>query len=277
MAKEMVTVRIPITMSHGTDQIPGKRNPLTQDHFAQLVAIAHELGFQSISYDDLAAWLRHGKSLPERPIMFDFDHPMKSMRHEVLPVLARYGYTANLFINTGLMDDMYRGGVPDFTEREILLWEEAAELAEAGWQIGAHTVTHPNLSELSQEDPTGKKLRAELAQCDTTIERHLGIAPRDFAFTGTSWSSIAEREVKARYRFGRLWIVGAEYQVDGRKTRYADLVGVPGLDEPDGGPPHAARYITRDSDPYRLPSMEINALIFTPAAFRRYLEGTLET
>ena len=270
-------MRIPITMSHGTDQLPGRRNPLTQEHFAQLVAIAHELGFQSISYDDLAAWFWHGGTLPERPIMFDFDHPMKSMRHEVFPVLNGFGYTANLFINTGLLDDMYRAGVPDFAEREILLWEEAGELAAAGWQIGAHTVTHPNLSELSQADSSGERLRAELEQCDATIERRLGITPQDFAFTGTSWSSSAEREVKARYRFGRLWIVGAEYQVDGRTTRYADLVGVPGADETDGGPPHAARYITRAADPYRLPSMEVNALIFAPAAFRQYLEGALET
>lgn len=268
--------RIPITMSHGTDQIPGQRNPLTQEHFAQLVAIAHELGFQSISYDDLAAWFWHGGALPERPVMFDFDHPMKSMRHEVFPILESYGYTANLFINTGLMDDMYRAGVPDFAERQHLLWEETAELAEAGWQIGAHTVTHPNLSELSEADPTSERLRAELIQCDATIERHLGITPQDFAFTGTSWSSIAEREVKRRYRFGRLWIVGAEYQVDGRKTRYADLDGVPGPNEADGGPPHAARYITRDADPYRLPSMEINAIVLEPAAFRCYLEGALE-
>ena len=268
-------MKIPITMSHGTDQFPGKRNPLTQAHFAQLVAIAHELGFQSISYDELAAWLWHGGALPERPLMFDFDHPMKSMRHEVYPVLARYGYTANLFINTGLLDAMYQEGVPGFAERELLLWEEAAELAAAGWQIGAHTVTHPNLSELSRADPTGATLRAELAQCDAAIQKHLGITPRDFAYTGTSWSTSAEREVKARYRFGRLWIVGAEYQVDGKTTRYADLVGVPGPDETDGGPPHAARYITRESDPYRLPSMEINALIFAPDAFRRYLEGAL--
>ena len=27
-------MKIPITMSHGTDQILGKRNPLTQEHFA---------------------------------------------------------------------------------------------------------------------------------------------------------------------------------------------------------------------------------------------------
>jgi peptidoglycan/xylan/chitin deacetylase (PgdA/CDA1 family) len=268
-------MKIPITMSHGTDQIPGQNNRLTQEHFAKLIAIAHELGFQSIGYDDLAAWLWAGGSLPERPVMFDFDHPMKSMRHEVMPVLDNYGYAANLFINTGMLDDMYRKGVPSFDQRHHLLWEEAGELAEAGWQIGAHTVTHPNLSELNQEDPTGEKLRAELAQCDAAIEKNLGITPQDFAFTGTSWSSSAEREVKQRYRFGRLWILDAEYQVDGERTRYADLVGAPGLDEPDGGPPHAARYITRESDPYRLPSMEINALIFETAAFRNYLEGAL--
>ena len=58
--------------------------------------------------------------------------------------------------------------------------------------------------------------------------------------------------------------------------RYADLVGVPGDDEPDGGPPMAARYITEDCDPYRLPSMELQYLIHDPADFRRYLEYALE-
>jgi hypothetical protein len=83
---------------------------------------------------------------------------------------------------------------------------------------------------------------------------------------------VAEREVKQRYRFGRLWIVGSEYEADGRTIRYADLVGVPGEDEEDGGPPHAARYITRETDPYRLPSMELQRLLHAPGAFRRYLE-----
>lgn len=37
-------------------------------------------------------------------------------------------------------------------------------------------------------------------------------------------------------RFGRLWIVGTEYQADGQVVRYADLVGVDADDETDGGP-----------------------------------------
>jgi peptidoglycan/xylan/chitin deacetylase (PgdA/CDA1 family) len=170
---------------------------------------------------------------------------------------------------------MYSAPLPAERYRRWMTWEEIGALIELGWHIGSHTVTHPNLSELSKSDPTGAKVREELEQSDATLKERLGLVSKDFAFTGTSWSSVAEREVMRRYRFGRLWIIGAEYQADGATLRYADLVGVPGPDEPDGGPPMAARYITKESPPYRLPSMELQALIYAPDAFRRYLEGAL--
>ena len=137
-------------------------------------------------------------------------------------------------------------------------------------------MTHPNRSALVASDPLGEKLDWELATSDATLQKELGITPRDFAFTGTSWSSVAEQRVMERYRFGRLWIVGSQYQADGEDVRYADLVGATGADEADGGPPMAARYITGDTPAYRLPSMELQcALSHDPAAFRRYLEGAL--
>ena len=262
--------RIPITMCHGLSSQGDF--PLTADHLDQLVRIAHDLSFSSINYDELAAWRSEGADLPARPIMFDFDHPTKSMREGVQEVLGRYGYSGNLFINTERMDLESEGyGVTSMT------WEEVGELMDLGWHIGAHTVTHPNFSALAAEDPDGEKVRWELATCDATLGQHLGITPRDFAFTGTSWSSMAEKLVMERYRFGRLWIVGTHYQADGAEIRYADLVGVGGEDEADGGPPLNARYITRDSHPYRLPSMEIqNKLMYSPESFRAYLQGALQ-
>ena len=38
----------------------------------------------------------------------------------------------------------------------------------------------------------------------------------------------------------------------------------------------AARYATKDTDPYRLPSMEFQHIMHEPDDFRRYLEGALE-
>ena len=262
-------------MCHGIR--PDKVNPLTVERLDALIKIASDLGFHSVDYDELAAWRKGSGDLPSRPIMLDFDHAVRSMRYEVSEVLDRYGYKGNLFIYTAPLDPDYAGptlGTSD--NQEFMTWSEIRELVEAGWHVGAHTVSHPNLSELSLKDQTGRRLRDELDRCNEVIQANLGFRPKDFAFTGISWSSIAEKEVKKRYRFGRLWITGSKYKVDGKTIRYADLVGAAGVDEEDGGPPGAARYITRDSDPYRLPSMEFQALIYEPEAFRLYLEGALE-
>ena len=266
--------RIPITMCHGVDETNRPDMPLTSKTFDALVSIAAEMGFESINYDRLDTWRADKGDLPARPIMFDFDHPVRSMRYEMHEVLSRYGFAGNLFINTAPM--IHSNEALRARYGPCMTWDEIGELMAAGWHVGAHTVTHPNLSQLSLEDPRGETLRAELEACDETIQHHLGVTPKDFAFTGTSFSTIARTEVAKRYRFGRLWIVRSLYEVDGQSVRYADLVGVPGEDDADGGPPMAARYITREMDPYLLPSMEIQALIFEPVAFRRYLEGSLE-
>ena len=98
-------VRIPITMCHGIRH--DGDYPLTSDHLDRLVKIAAELNFESIDYNQLFRWFREGGKLPARPIMFDFDHPVKSMRYEIHDVLSKYGYAGNLFINTGPVDELY--------------------------------------------------------------------------------------------------------------------------------------------------------------------------
>ena len=266
-------MRIPITMCHGVTT-SGER-PLDIARFESYFRIAAGMDFRSISYDDLGRARTEGGELPVRPIMFDFDHPSRSLIQDILPLMQRYGFAGNLFINTGPMEEMYASGEAASPDRKWLSWEEIAALRKASWHIGAHTHSHPNLSELSRDDPAGEKLREELVRCDTILEGALGIVPKDFAFTGVSWSSLAEREVKKRYRFGRLWIVGTTYSADGDTIRYSELAGVSGDDEPDGGPPVAARYITLESNPYRLPSMELSRLIYDYDAYRRYLEGAL--
>lgn len=268
-------------MCHGIDGhsplINGKKQPpLNIENFRNYFRIASEMGFTSISYDQLAAWNREEAGLPERPVMFDFDHPNKTIRHEIQPVMEERGYKGNLFIQTIVMEEMYSGKIPEPDKRKWMTWDEIGGLMEDGWHIGSHTHTHPNLSALSAKDPTGEIIRSELITCDRILKKELGIDPKDFAFTGTSWSRFAEREVMKRYRFGRLWIIGSMYNADGAPKRYADLVGIPGEDEEDGGPPYAARYITNESHPFRLPSMEFEYLIHEYDAFQRYLEGALE-
>ncbi len=178
--------KIPIIMCHGVQRKAEGDKPLTLENLERLIKIAGELGFESINYDHLAAWRSGAETLPKRPIMIDFDHPVITMRYEVHEALSRFGFKGNLFINTGGLDAMYREPLPPTDKRELMTWEEIGELAGAGWHMGAHTVTHPNLSKLSLEDPSGEKIRAELVGNNETLRKHLGITPKDFAFTGNS-------------------------------------------------------------------------------------------
>ena len=249
--------------------------PLDAERFTGYFRIASEMGFESISYDGLAAWRAGSAELPARPIMFDFDHPDKTIRHDIFPIMQERGFAGNLFIHTGPISEMHAGDMPDLDSRKWMTWEEIGELMNAGWHIGSHTHTHPDLSELSVRDTSAEEIRRELQTCDEILKRELGVDSKDFAFTSTTWSSAAEEEVKRRYRFGRLWVIGAMYEADGKPIRYADLVGVPGEDLNDGGPPVAARYISEESNPYRLPSVDFEYLIFDYDPYREYLENAL--
>jgi peptidoglycan/xylan/chitin deacetylase (PgdA/CDA1 family) len=271
-------LKIPVTMAHGIDAAnPDPWLNLTKPRFNELMRTAHEMGFTSINYDQLAAWRAGTDTLPPRPILIDFDHPMRSMRYEVHDVLAAYGFRANLFVNTGMLDKIHSSLYPPDSKLQIMTWDELRQLRDLGWHIGSHTVTHPSLSTLGVEDPSGARIRRELEDCDARLKTELGITSKDFAFTGTSWSKVAEDEVAKRYRFGRLWIINSQYDADGKRIRFAELAGMADqADEPDGGPPMASRYITKDTHPYRLPSVEIQStLIATVDRFKKYLEGAL--
>jgi peptidoglycan/xylan/chitin deacetylase (PgdA/CDA1 family) len=257
-------VRIPVTICHGTSWRPEPRR-LDRARFELYFAVAAEYGFRSVTYDRLAGWRDGGEPLPERPVLFDFDHPMRSVHRVIWPLMQRHGFVGTLFVNTSWMekqgDDRY------------LTWDEIGELVDAGWRIGAHLHQHYNLAYLARRDPSGALIREQMALGDRILGDHLGVVPEVFAYTGTTFSLVAEAEAKRRYRFARLWVTGADYETDRGPVRYADLVGVAGPDEDDGGPPVAARYVTEETNPYRLPAMELQGLIYEEPAFRRYLQG----
>jgi peptidoglycan/xylan/chitin deacetylase (PgdA/CDA1 family) len=269
-------MRIPITMSHGTTRgpyfMPKPRwrdlPPLGVRQFERYFGIAAELGFRSISYDALESWRERDAPLPPRPILLDFDHPNLSIHREVWPIMRRHGFTGTLFINTVSMEKESLG--------RFMSWDEIRELVADGWSIGSHMHHHIGLDHLAKVDPTGMRIREEMERCDAILRAQLGITSRDFAYIMTTWSETAEQVVGERYRFGRMWTIGAHVKTDKGKMRFADLAGVTGEDEPDGGPPMGARYITKATHPLRLPAMDFEYLIYEYDAFRQYLTGAIE-
>jgi peptidoglycan/xylan/chitin deacetylase (PgdA/CDA1 family) len=99
-------------------------------------------------------------------------------------LLLAYDVTATVFVTTGLVDrddGVVRRfgalwGAGDEAVRGMT-WSQVAEMRAAGVQIGAHTLTHPNLATMS-----GPAAFEEMTRSKDVIETHLGIPVETFAY-----------------------------------------------------------------------------------------------
>jgi peptidoglycan/xylan/chitin deacetylase (PgdA/CDA1 family) len=76
-------------------------------------------------------------------------------------------------------------------------WQELGLLANAGWEVGSHTRTHPRLPDLS-DDALAIELRESRREC----ERRLGVPCRSIAYPyGAVDRRVAEAVADAGYSF----------------------------------------------------------------------------
>ncbi len=140
----------------------------------------------SVSADALEAQLRHLIGRSRRPVgaleaatstgkllHVTFDDAFTSVRN-ALPVLERTGAKATVFACTGYAGEGRALAVPELdgepaAELETMKWDQLRELVERGIEVGSHTVSHPHLPQLSDDE-----LAAELRDSKQQLEDELG-------------------------------------------------------------------------------------------------------
>lgn len=147
-----------------------------------------------------------------------FDDGYACLRDNVLPILADFGLTAAVFVNSGEMSDQERrpsrvksGHYPG---EEILAWRDVDDLVAAGWRIGSHGVGHLDLTLASAQ-----KRRDELSISKHTIEERTGDVCDLFAYTwGRNSGPLREAVQCAGYRYA---LAGGHSPVDLRCDPFA--------------------------------------------------------
>jgi peptidoglycan/xylan/chitin deacetylase (PgdA/CDA1 family) len=168
---------LPILTFHALD-CAGDVGALAPEVFRQGIACLHERGFCTLALADAAAMLRRGADLPPRSLVLTFDDGYRSVYTEALPVLQRYGMTATVFVTVGAPDDAgARDRLPSLLGREMLRWDEIREMSRAGIAIGAHSLTHADLSRLPPD-----RVETEVCRSRSIIEDRLGSAVPGFAY-----------------------------------------------------------------------------------------------
>lgn len=164
---------------HGVGAPPRVDDPeflcVHPDRLRTHIGLLRQAGFSFVTASELAARVAGGAST-RRLAVLTFDDGYEDNHSTLLPLLREFDVPATVFVATGLIGGpnpwMRPGsGLRMLTEAEI------RTLAGAGIEIGAHTVTHPNLSGLDLD-----ACRIEVGDSKATLEALVGTPVTAFAY-----------------------------------------------------------------------------------------------
>ena len=115
---------------------------------ASQIELLRDAGFRFCTVAELAE-LAGGRTPPPGYAALSFDDGMEDNHSALLPILQEHGIPATIYVCTGLMGKP-NPWLADGAGARMMTRDEVVALARAGLEIGAHTVTHPDLSQLDR-------------------------------------------------------------------------------------------------------------------------------
>jgi peptidoglycan/xylan/chitin deacetylase (PgdA/CDA1 family) len=115
----------------------------------------------------------------ERTVAVTFDDAYRSVIERALPVLSRHRAPATVFAPTAYVGGAEAiawsalprwAGTPSAAELECMSWDDLRALAAAGWEIGSHSRTHPDLTALGDAE-LDAELNDSRAACEEALQQ----------------------------------------------------------------------------------------------------------
>jgi peptidoglycan/xylan/chitin deacetylase (PgdA/CDA1 family) len=160
------------------------------DRFERQMRYLHEQGYTCVPLFSTLAWLNQPAAVPQKSFVLTFDDGYTDFLENAAPILARYQFTATVFLVSGRL-----GGKTDWegeSGHDLLTLEQVKELQGRGIQFGSHSCTHPRLTRLSADE-----MNRELACSKEDLESSLGQEVQALAYpfgeSNPVVQSVAER------------------------------------------------------------------------------------
>jgi peptidoglycan/xylan/chitin deacetylase (PgdA/CDA1 family) len=183
-----VTATVPILIYHSvrpyseSDTLAVRRYVVTPEQFEEELAYLKDDGFTSISFDDLVNHIENAGQLPSKPVLLSFDDDWESQYRYGLPLLQKYGFKATFYI-----------WVSAVGRKNHMTWNEIRDLARNGMQIGCHSMTHPYLTQIKDDEA----LQREILGSKNIIKAHTGVRVTTFAYPFGQYDERVVEAVKA--------------------------------------------------------------------------------
>jgi peptidoglycan/xylan/chitin deacetylase (PgdA/CDA1 family) len=188
---------VPILMYHVIGDPPsGAPYPqlyVGEHEFAAQVRWLARRGYRAVTQRDVWNHWHRGAPLPPKPIVFSFDDGYRSVAEAAFPHLQARSWPGVL--NLTVKNLRVSGGLTQYRVRTLVA---------AGWELASHTLTHPDLTGLS--DST---LAHEVTRSRAVLRARFGVPVDFFCYPAGRYDARVIREVR------RAGYLGATTTVEG--------------------------------------------------------------
>lgn len=133
--KQTEEYSVPILMYHYIRSMPprdrmGQGLSVSPEQFAKQLDYLIENGYVPITFAQLSQGI-----LPPKPVILTFDDGLADAYTAAFPALRQRGLAGTFYVISGFVG-----------QAGSVTWDQLREMQAAGMEIGAHTVTHPDLA-----------------------------------------------------------------------------------------------------------------------------------
>jgi peptidoglycan/xylan/chitin deacetylase (PgdA/CDA1 family) len=153
---------------------------------------------------------------PSAKVSFTFDDGLNTAYSQAAPTLATYGLNGTSYIITGCVGMVTTPNTcPADTGQTYMTWDQITALQNTyGWEIGSHTVDHP---QLATDGLTQAQVAAELTNAKAALNAH-GFTANDFATPYGDYNNMVLAEIAKVYASHRGF-----FDVDNNVWPYNDM------------------------------------------------------
>ncbi|MCX6146991.1 MAG: polysaccharide deacetylase family protein [Candidatus Kapabacteria bacterium] len=196
---------IPILMYHKiTDSAIETKHQtyITKDNFKKHLDFFKSQKFTLITFVDLENFISgktHQSLFPKKPLILTFDDGYKNNFKNLLPLMNEYGFKGVLYLlgDSSIEYNFWDADTGDHKD-ELMNSDERKEFVKAGWEIGAHSITHRNFTEISLDE-----VKEEIQESKYKLEQELNINIISFAYpTGLYNQEVIEITKASGIKYG---------------------------------------------------------------------------
>lgn len=194
LAPEASPTGVRVLLYHAVDHpIPEDKLSLrvSRERFVEQMTFLRDDGYTLVPLD--AVLDRHERD-ERRCVAVTFDDGYSSQKWAA-GVLRDFGFPATFFLVPRFLDGL-SAPVADWEEWGHMGWGDAAALIDEGFEIGAHSATHPDLTTCE-----GARLETEVLGAKERLEERLQVEVSTFSYPhGRYNSSVTAAVERAGYR-----------------------------------------------------------------------------